>query len=126
MAVAGGFVILTLPRGQMPTNLHKSWLAKTLPCRAWDGDQLRLFPAGFRPACPPPGCKGQGCWAGVMVPFFSRCVSLCRESYSFPVFCADHLRDKMDEREFIHELRAGNKVYLSSSPHSSETQLAKS
>lgn len=116
----GGFcVCLTaLSRGQMPTNLQKR------PCRV-GGDQLPLFSGGFRPAFPTPGCKGRGWWVGLVALFFRRCVSLCRENYSFPVPCAVDLWAKMDEQEFINELRVGNKVSLSSLLHLGETQQVK-
>lgn len=76
----------------MPTNLQKR------PCRV-GGDQLPLFPGGFRPAFPTPGCKGRGSWVGLVALFFRRCVSLCRENYSFPVPCAVDLWAKMDEQD---------------------------
>lgn len=66
------------------------------------------------------GCQSRGCRIGVMFPFFSKCVSRCRESYKLSHSYTDPLQDKVDE------LRVGNKVCSSSTLHASEIQLATS
>lgn len=60
------------------------------------------------------GFKIGRCWAGVLIPFFSRRVSLYRQNYGFPVLYIDHFHGNMDKQEFINELRVGKKFYLSS------------
>lgn len=44
--------LTNVPWRPLLTDLQRSWLAKTLPCCSWDGDQLQLFPKGFRPVFP--------------------------------------------------------------------------
>lgn len=87
------------PEGQCSQTYRRAGYPR--PCRAVVGMEISSFPKGSD-LCfllQGAGCQGRGCWAGVMLPFFSKCVPLCRESYSFPILALIPYRIKWESSE---------------------------